>query len=756
MALIDDVRKICDRLAPHGWHELLLKHGLDITATDLAQELDKDLSRAGNGGGIDRTIPGFEDFAQEGVRGIDPGRPARSLLYHALASPNVVATSDGQPLTEFPTLAEIDTVENYVYGSRGISIAQIRRLARRTQVAIVVYANEYRPAPDTVHQKHADLCFSRTGVARVGTAPALYEPRQRGFTPFVEGNENSLRVLPARYCAYIAALATGQESVFGPMRFQEESDNDDGDRRFWVPLHKIFEGPECIRGEDLHLTLQAHHINEKLRRIHLGLQGTGWGEPDISQSPFVFNDGIAEWSEAAESGPGMLMPVVHEKLVEPAEYQGKPLTFFVPRNSSTLSSSLEIGARRGARTAPEYVHARHMVTEDGREIDLNDHPEVASRVARGGYRARHYLDFTGDGWVDALCPELAVALPRRRPAYSLVAAPDFFPHCDQRELMDWWEQSVPTNQRNSIWRIAPETLADTRMAPNLQLSNGKLRGEFPQEDETATAIVSLPYGQPAQQMELNVPETKRHSYLPDAAAGVFAPGWDTSFDRTPDGVDHLAAYGLGSPFPEDAKLCAALSTFWPAVAPDAARTFEPNASWPTVSPLTDEEIGQTGDTSWDGMSGPRFLEAENQVECTAMDYSDYVESALENRFSLAHTGKINVSEYQSRVLAMTRAYSAVGVVNPDRRGRWSVLSFRKLGSFDPEVQTAQAQTGRALQGTVYRFELYRHGRVHNHPTDMRKRRVDVLERVQLLMDPLQILRLGTNGRWDVVRGVLNA
>ena len=31
------------------------------------------------------------------------------------------------------------------------------------------------------------------------------------------------------------------------------------------------------------------------------------------------------------------------------------------------------------------------------------------------------------------------------------------------------------------------------------------------------------------------------------------------------GPDHLAAYGLGSPFPEDSKLCAALSSFWPAV-----------------------------------------------------------------------------------------------------------------------------------------------------------------------------------------------
>ena len=71
------------------------------------------------------------------------------------------------------------------------------------------------------------------------------------------------------------------------------------------------------------------------------------------------------------------------------------------------------------------------------------------------------------------------------------------------------------------------------------------------------------------------------------------------------GVEHLAAYGLGSPFPEDSKLCAALSTFWPAVAPDATRSFQPNpsnASWPSVSPLTDTEIGIEGDLPWDGIA----------------------------------------------------------------------------------------------------------------------------------------------------------
>ena len=54
-----------------------------------------------------------------------------------------------------------------------------------------------------------------------------------------------------------------------------------------------------------------------------------------------------------------------------------------------------------------------------------------------------------------------------------------------------------------------------------------------------------------------------------------------------------------------AKLCAALSTFWPAAAPDATRTMEPALTPITVAPLTDEEIGQRpGSIPWDGVHGP--------------------------------------------------------------------------------------------------------------------------------------------------------
>ena len=44
--------------------------------------------------------------------------------------------------------------------------------------------------------------------------------------------------------------------------------DDDRARLFWVPLHKLFSGPECLQGLDLDVTLSTSHSNEKLRRFH--------------------------------------------------------------------------------------------------------------------------------------------------------------------------------------------------------------------------------------------------------------------------------------------------------------------------------------------------------------------------------------------------------------------------------------------------------------------------------------------------------
>jgi len=105
MPLIDNVKAVCDRLAPLGWRNMLLQvtgGQLDIqkpTSAALKTELTKTLTA------IDRTVLGFTDFSLSGTKAIVTGSPANSLLYHALASPNVTAGISG-----FPTLKEIEWV----------------------------------------------------------------------------------------------------------------------------------------------------------------------------------------------------------------------------------------------------------------------------------------------------------------------------------------------------------------------------------------------------------------------------------------------------------------------------------------------------------------------------------------------------------------------------------------------------------------------------------------------------------------------
>src|SRR5207248_7263575 len=138
--------------------------------------------------------------------------------------------------------------------------------------------------------------------------------------------------------------------------------------------------------------------------------------------------------------------------------------------------------------------------------------------------------------------------------------------------------------------------------------------------ETVPAIV----GARPLSRQNHAPDRKKRfsSFLPDSASNFFEPGWDVSLAGDDDGT-YFAAYGLGSPFPEDAKLCAALNSFWPAVAPDATRTFGLLGS-PTAQPLLDGELGyhpnhprvQSGEVAsqrgWDGEFGPFFEQAGGQ------------------------------------------------------------------------------------------------------------------------------------------------
>ena len=729
MALIDDVKALCDRLAPLGWQDLLLKvtgGQLDIlkpTSAGLKTELTKTLTA------IDRTVTGFTDFALSGTSAITAGSPANSLLYHALASPNVTTGLSG-----FPTLKDIETVENYVFGVQPPTLASLKTKAGLTgsrRLSVVLFAYEYRPARDTCTRRQADMVFSRTGVSRVGTRPARYDAKHRGFQAQVADDPFAFHVCPARFAAFLAVQRKGSDVAImraGP---------GDNTRDFWVPIHKLFNGKECIAGLDLQVELSAFHYNDKIRRTRaVTLRMTRVP----TTAPFQFSTGIAELSTDASLGMGIVMPVPHPRLVEPATVKGRLLTYRVPRGEKAFAA-LEPGAAQGAdgseiRSAPAYVHARTQV-RNGTLIDLNNdptRPDVNDTVSTGNYRALHYVDFTGDGQISASVPALdgkpEVAAAAVVPCYSLVGAPDFFTAAGQRELFE----SVP----DDFWGVPPVPLCDTRLPANLQMPGNR----FGAAEMTISAVVPL-FGPAPSGTTIPLSfDTDRHSCLPDDCAGVFAPGWDISTDRTRVSgaqVQHLAAYGLGSPFPEDAKLCAALSTFWPAVAPDASRAMSPNtgnqALRATVAPLTDEEIGQVGALPWDGVVGPKIstFGGVEFLDCEKFLHVDYVKNALEGRFTPRLTTQVSSEEYQLRMEAIAKCYSIVGV---DRNLRF-VVSFRKVSAGDPELQRAQLDTSTVFTGEVYRIDMILGGEETEqpHPSDFRRSLLPIQDRQVFLIGP---------------------
>lgn len=739
MALIDLVKVACDRLADHGWRDLLLHvtgNQLDIRQAT-SQALRATLLTPLNA--VVRSFPGFVDFAQDGQRGITPGLPGRSLLYHAFASPGVTVGVTG-PLQKFPTLKEIEAVENLVFGIEPPTLAALAAragLAQGEKLTPVVFAFEYRGARDTCARTHADLAFSRTGIARVGTKASLYDPQSRGFQADDTADPFAFRVCPARYGVFLSVMRKGSVATAVPMRRQANDQN----RTFWVPVHKLFDGNECLSGADLKVTFKAFHYNDKIRRVQVLL-----GHAPAAVAPFQLTTGIAKLATSSSSCRGLLMPEPHARLVEPARFNGTFLTYRVPPAASGFAAfepGAQVVAGAEVRPAPAYVHARTEV-RNGTLVDLGadpTRPNVLASVSNGNYDALHYVDFTGEGQIDATVKGLTAADQldvTTRPAYSLVGAPDFFPSAGQREMTEWARSpEVPPALRDQIWGVPPEALCDTRLPANLQMPSNK----FDATETTITAVVPQLGGVALSTTPPTSIDAFRHSCLPDDAAGVFAPGWDVSTDKTQDAasIHHLAAYGLGSPFPEDSKLCAALSTFWPAVAPDITRGMSVSSGNQglrhTVAPLTDEEIGQLGVLPWDGNAGPKVVTINGQAfaECASFLHVDYVQAALEGRFTSRLTGRVTSREYQRRILAMAFVYAVIGG-DPNEL---FVLSFRQLQAGDSELQQAQIDTSTVLRGAAYRIDLFRANATTEQPspTSFRKRLLPITSRRFFIVDP---------------------
>jgi hypothetical protein len=203
---------------------------------------------------------------------------------------------------------------------------------------------------------------------------------------------------------------------------------------------------------------------------------------------------------------------------------------------------------------------------------------------------------------------------------------------------------------------------------------------------------------------------------------------------------------MASPFTEDVRICAALGSYWPGVAPDSARTFEPRSNLHSIIPLTDEEIGQHGATAWDNQQGPQLIAHEGRMiaRYRAYEYTDYTRVALDGRFSLHLTGRITQRQYQDRVRSMRRVYNVLEAgSDPVLRKDWPLLSFRLIHRPDAELATAEQESGLTLAGWTHRFHVYKRGADWTPQNDFKLRYVEIERQVTLLIsEQAMLIRYG--------------
>jgi hypothetical protein len=244
----------------------------------------------------------------------------------------------------------------------------------------------------------------------------------------------------------------------------------------------------------------------------------------------------------------------------------------------------------------------------------------------------------------------------------------------------------------------------------------------------------------------------------------------------------MSGYGLGSPFIEDAKLCAALGAYWPGVAPDSTRTFPPDKKidgnvypYPTIVPLTDQEIGSAPLEDgrfmpWDGVRGPRLVEVAGKpmVAYPNPYRTDYID--LVGTMTAHLTSRIDAHEYKARIMAMQAFYWALGIHDPEyvtrfgesvavykalqAKAAWAVLSFRTLKPEDPGLQAAQQVVGAKLDGDRrYGFHVYRWGKESPDPSDMHTTLVEVLEQAFAYVSGGTVMIQREGGSWSIDRSI---
>jgi len=669
---------------PKEWKRLLQEDiGLDVGSANLDSALFGQAV-------INRSHPGFDDLSTAVTHIVEPGSPGLSALYHAFASPRV-APPDGNG-GWWPGAEQLDLLENWI-----TCLKPLQPDAIPAKAVVGVFAYEYRPGTATPHGKYADFVYGRTGISRIGQAGPIWDGATRTWSSRAPNGSALFATTPARYGAFLAIpLSPGSGfSILGKVQ------NGDDKRIFYLPIRKLVPG-EIFQGAPLDMHFLEYHCREKLRRLFLS--GGYKTDANIETWPY-FRDSLTpgELASGAGRNPERLVDMASLGAAVAVSSPAAPLVRLarqadgkiavlpdVPKRSAVHKGDLALNREASSlrtntgvlatindaivngvlsfnenvrpRNAPEFSNIRHKVDPAQTEpIDLGATLGANFRdvVDDGGYEAALYEDSICDGVIDVEVPALKNLGPVR-PAFSVITAPDFFPFAAELDIQNWVDLVDQGDEHRQFNAGTPNPLCHGRLPPNQTLRSpaGKGKAFSPSEDTIAAVISHAPAGQGTASAGRQGVFSSGTTFLTDGASDIFAPGWDVTFSEE-DGVQFYSTFGLGSPFPEDAKLCAADNGFWPAASPDASRTFQHG---PTAIPLLDAELGwypknprkpagTQESWGWDGEQGPFITEAGDVNYCDFWR-SDYVSNALAGRFGSSLLVQVDSREMIARMDAL--------------------------------------------------------------------------------------------------------
>lgn len=671
------------------------------------------------------------DFGGDSL--LNPGFPQFSLLYHVMASPRVRPKN----ITAYPSIRDLDLMEDYIFSLMELPESYLDS----SKYTLAVLSYEYRPAykiPAALglsieNPIYADFVFSRSGISRIGDEPHNYDGKMRSYNnkPKEYKKAKNIAVTPARYALFLVEVVT-LEDFQTPNVALLSYEKGDKQRDFIKPVRKI------VKNEDLNFVFGEYHRNEKLKRLaNFKIKSNKPIDQVIISSNFnrdkapflresskdesgntLINDG-SEMVALELIGSSVLLSSVPDRFVRPAIQDGKRITFQVPAKwENTYYSNRRYGSfklispdskdgsdliitdgilrshRRTARfgtprNAPLFANIKY-IHKQGAEIHMNENFEnFDQEIINGRYQASLFEDSICDGCISVKFDYGSFGSYLSSdvlPAFSVVTAPDFFPLVDSNDIYEFYGEMRYALDEHFL-EGGTSNLSWLRLYANSNILNPFSREPaFPLSQKAADTIFAISSvnqrtKRGTTEMAINFErDYSATTFLPDSASGIFYPGWDATFSgNEKDNERFFATFGLGSPFPEDMKLCAAANGMWPVTSPDAGRTFQGglesikvyNRKPSTSIPLMDDEIGyhqkspyvvdfdNKASFGWDGEQGPFIQKIKQEpgkcfVNFTDIARADYVANCLDPKigFDMSKLRMLESSEVLSRMDAL--------------------------------------------------------------------------------------------------------